>query len=61
MKKLILSLSLAFAAVASQAQIPQAFANHLQYLLDSACAKNKVKGVSAAVLIPGMGDRKSTR
>lgn len=55
MKKLILSLSLAFAALASQAQIPQAFANHLQYLLDSACAKNKVKGVSAAVLIPGMG------
>lgn len=55
MKKLILSLSLACSALASQAQIPQAFANHLQYLLDSACAKNKVKGVSAAVLIPGMG------
>lgn len=55
MKKLILSLSLAFAALASQAQIPQAFANHLQYMLDSLCAKNKVKGVSAAVLVPGMG------
>lgn len=55
MKKLILSLSLVFAAIASHAQIPAAFANHLQYLLDSACAKNKIKGVSAAVLIPGMG------
>lgn len=55
MKKLILSLALGISAIASQAQIPQAFANHLQYLLDSACAKNKIKGVSAAVLIPGMG------
>jgi len=55
MKKLLLTITLGISAIASQAQIPQAFANHLQYLLDSACAKNKIKGVSAAVLVPGMG------
>ncbi|OSZ77971.1 hypothetical protein CAP35_06795 [Chitinophagaceae bacterium IBVUCB1] len=56
MRKLLLAIIvLLYSLQSSYAQIPPAFANHLQYLLDSACAKNKVKGVTAAVLIPGMG------
>lgn len=55
MKKLLLAIIVVLHSISSQAQIPAAFANHLQYLLDSACAKNKVKGVTAAVLVPGMG------
>lgn len=61
MKKLLLTIIIAvFGLQYSQAQIPPVFANHLQYLLDSACQKNKIKGVSAAVLIPGMGVWKGT-
>lgn len=55
MKKSILIVLMAAAAFTSQAQLPAAVANHLQYMLDSLCKKNNIKGASAAVLVPGMG------
>jgi D-alanyl-D-alanine carboxypeptidase len=55
MKKLLLIFLLIASAIASQAQLAPAFANHLQYMLDSLCKKHHIKGASAAVLVPGTG------
>lgn len=42
------------------AQIPSAIAARLQHVLDSVCNKYKIKGTSAAVLIPNVGIWKGT-
>jgi D-alanyl-D-alanine carboxypeptidase len=43
-----------------KAQIPTFTANRLQTVLDSVCTKYKIKGASAAVLVPGVGVWKGT-
>ena len=40
---------------AAQAQLPQAYIDRLQFVLDSACTARNIKGASAAVSVPGMG------
>lgn len=54
MKKLLLFASL-FITVFAQAQIHPVYQQLFQHTLDSVCEKNKIKGISAAVLIPGGG------
>ncbi len=60
MKKALLLFVLILQFSASEAQIPPAYNGAIQYVLDSLCAKRNIKGVSAAVLIPGMGVWKGT-
>lgn len=59
-KALLIILCIAGITASTNAQIPVAFTNHLQYMLDSLCDKYHIKGVSAAVLVPGMGTWKGT-
>lgn len=58
-KLLLFAFCLGFFS-AAQAQIAPAFTNALQYMLDSLGKKYKIKGISAAVLVPGMGIWKGT-
>ncbi len=55
MKKAGLLLVILFLSVAVRAQIAPAFTAHFQHIVDSVCAKNNIKGVSVAILIPGEG------
>lgn len=56
MKKLILLLTLAcYAGVRTTAQISPVLAERFQHVLDSVCNKYRIKGTSAAILIPGVG------
>ena len=56
MKRAILLLLLISALSTSvSAQFPQSYGNRLQFVLDSVCSIYNVKGVSAAVTVPGIG------
>jgi D-alanyl-D-alanine carboxypeptidase len=58
MKKIIFTLTLLVCisqSVMVRAQISDAFANRLQFVLDSTCNKYHIKGATAAVLMPGAG------
>ena len=39
----------------AHAQLPQAYIDRLQFVLDSTCTARNIKGASAAVSVPGMG------
>ncbi len=39
----------------AHAQLPQAYIDRLQFVLDSTCTARNLKGASAAVVVPGMG------
>ncbi len=62
MKKHLYSLILLFLVLANSAtaQFPSEVADRLQFVMDSVTAKYKVKGVSAAILVPGRGIWKGT-
>jgi D-alanyl-D-alanine carboxypeptidase len=61
MKKIFLSLLLCLSAGLSlHAQLPPAYTARLQTVLDSVCDRYRIKGVSAAVLVPGAGIWKGT-
>ncbi|RYZ55414.1 MAG: T9SS type A sorting domain-containing protein [Sphingobacteriales bacterium] len=56
MRKYLLALSCClFSFVIGKAQIPQAYADRLQVVLDSVASFYNMKGVSAAVTVPGLG------
>jgi D-alanyl-D-alanine carboxypeptidase len=55
MKKWILVLIAACNMLPSTAQIDSDLANRLQFSLDSVCSIYRIKGATAAVLIPGQG------
>lgn len=56
MKKITLLVIIAFSnLLILNAQLPVAFTNRLQTVLDSVCTKYKIKGVSTAVLVPNAG------
>ena len=56
-KNITLTLLMGFLVATSfvEAQISPAISARLQFVLDSVCNKYKIKGTSAAVLIPGQG------
>ncbi len=51
---LLLALVLIFSGSA-RAQLPPAYAQRLQTVFDSTCARYKLRGASAAVMVPGVG------
>jgi D-alanyl-D-alanine carboxypeptidase len=56
MKKTVLLLLIIFASIGTvRAQFPATYANRLQFVLDSVSAVCNIKGVSAAVTVPGLG------
>jgi D-alanyl-D-alanine carboxypeptidase len=56
MKKLLLTLTIALTYAASaHAQIAPVYQGRFQQVLDSVCQKNKIKGISAAIMIPNEG------
>lgn len=61
MKKKLLLFALCIGIFCgARAQIAPVFTNALQYMLDSLGKKHHIKGMSAAVLVPGMGTWKGT-
>ncbi|MHB1277714.1 MAG: serine hydrolase [Bacteroidia bacterium] len=62
MKKQFYFLFLLFFVIVGtvQAQFPSEVSDRLQFVMDSVTAKYKVKGVSAAILVPGRGIWKGT-
>lgn len=62
MKKQFYSLFLLFFVFAGtvKAQFPSEVADRLQFVMDSVTAKHNIKGVSAAILVPGRGVWKGT-
>lgn len=55
MKRLLFFWTLLLSAGIAQAQVSSVYAARLQEVLDSVCVKNKIKGISAAVYVPGSG------
>lgn len=57
MKKIITFTCMlaSFASTFTYAQLPANFTSRLNTVLDSVCAKHRIKGASAAVLVPGIG------
>jgi D-alanyl-D-alanine carboxypeptidase len=56
MKKVIFTLSLLLVALSHvTAQLSSAYTTRLQFVLDSVCIKQHIKGASVAVLVPGVG------
>jgi len=55
MKKLLVALLLLVSTVTANAQLSTAFTDRLQFVLDSVCTRLNIKGVSAALLVPGAG------
>jgi D-alanyl-D-alanine carboxypeptidase len=62
MKKYTLFLLIVLTAFAGQvkSQFPTTYGNRLQFVLDSVCNVYDIKGVSAAVTIPGLGTWEGT-
>jgi D-alanyl-D-alanine carboxypeptidase len=60
MKKLSILLLLCVIALNASADIGKVFADRFQFILDSVCKKNNIKGVSAAIYIPNGGIWKGT-
>jgi D-alanyl-D-alanine carboxypeptidase len=55
-----MTLLLLLFAVLTKAQLLPAYEERLQHTLDSVCQKYQIKGVSAALLVPGVGVWKGT-
>lgn len=61
MKKTFLASLLLFISIFKvNAQLSSDFTNRLQFVLDSVCSRYKIKGASAAVLVPNTGIWKGT-
>src|SRR5687768_10082392 len=61
MKKIFIVLTLVagLAAGRAQAQLPAAYEARLQFVFDSVCSQLKIKGASAALIVPNSGTWKS--
>ncbi|RYE24555.1 MAG: T9SS type A sorting domain-containing protein [Sphingobacteriales bacterium] len=55
MKKTLLLIALVAISICSRAQISTVYTYQFQHLLDSLCARYKIKGLSAAIYIPNEG------
>ncbi|RYD53216.1 MAG: T9SS type A sorting domain-containing protein [Sphingobacteriales bacterium] len=53
-RTLLIALTL-FLSGSAVAQLPSAYAQRLQTVFDSTCARYKIRGASAAVMVPGVG------
>jgi len=54
-RTILLLLLISVLSTSVSAQFPQSYGNRLQFVLDSVCSIYNLKGVSAAVTVPGIG------